>query len=200
LDHHADVNLSWGELNESPLHIAAERWDVEMVELLVQQGADIHRRRADGRTPLTLAELQGNREVATWLLAHGAKDELAPLERFIAACAQGDRKHAEALLREDSHLGGQIQKEHHLMMHIPAERGDVAVLETMLACGFDPNVKDGEGVTTLHKAAMAGRAEAVRVLLAHGASVNVLDGFVCGTPLLWAAYGWRGGHHGGAGD
>jgi len=36
--------------------------------------------------------------------------------------------------------------------------------------------------------------------LAHGASVNVLDGFVCGTPLLWAAYGWRGGHPGGAGD
>jgi hypothetical protein len=30
-----------------------------MVELLVQYGADIHRRRADGRTAHTLAELHG---------------------------------------------------------------------------------------------------------------------------------------------
>jgi ankyrin repeat protein len=70
----------------------------------------------------------------------------------------------------------------------------------MLACGFDPNVKDGEGVTTLHRAARAGRAEAVRVLLLHGASVNALDGFVRGTPLLWAADGWRRGDSGYGGD
>jgi hypothetical protein len=200
LDHNADVNLPWGELNEAPLHVAAQRWDVEMVELLVQLGAEIHRRRADGRTAHTLAELQGNSEVAAWLLAHGATDELGPLDRFVAACARGDRKRAEDLLRENPHLRDQMQKEHHLMMHIPAEQGDVPVLETMLACGFDPNVKDGEGVTTLHRAARAGRAEAVRVLLLHGASVNALDGFVRGTPLLWAADGWRRGDSGYGGD
>ena len=76
------------------------------------------------------------------------------------------------------------------MMHVPAERGDAAVLETMLACGFDPNVKDHDGVTSLHRAAMAGRAEAVRVLLAYGASVNALDGMFSATPLVWAAEGW----------
>jgi ankyrin repeat protein len=200
LDHGADVNLSWGELNESPLHIAAQRWDVAMVELLVQLGADIHGRRADGRTAHTLAELQGNREVAAWLLAHGATDELAPLERFVAACAQGDRNRAEGLLQERPQLRAQIQKEHHLTLHIPAERGDVAVLETMLACGFDPNVKDGEGVTALHRAARAGRVGVVRVLLSHGALVDALDGFVCGTPLLWAADGWRQGQPEGAVD
>ena len=47
---------------------------------------------------------------------------------------------------------------------------------------------------------MAGRAEAVGVLLAHGASANALDGFICGTPLLWAAHGWSGGGPGAAGD
>ena len=146
LEHDADVNLSWGEMNEAPLHIAAQRWDVEMVESLVQRGADINRRRADGCTPHTLAELQGNREVAKWLLACGAKDELSPLQRFVAACTQDDRNHAEALLRDSPHLRDQLQKEHHLMLHYPAERGDAATLETMLACGFDPNIKDGEGV------------------------------------------------------
>ena len=60
----------------------------------------------------------------------------------------------------------------------------------MLACGFDPNVKDTDGVTALHRAAMAGRTEAVRVLLAYGASVNALDGMFSASPLVWASEGW----------
>jgi ankyrin repeat protein len=200
LEHGADVNLSWGELDDAPLHIAAQRWNARMVESLVQRGADIHRRRKDGRTAFALAELQGNREVAALLLAHGAKDDLSALDRFVAACARGDRPTAETMLRENPGLRGQLQTEHHLMTQVPAERGDAVVLETMLACGFDPNVKDGEGVTALHRAAMGGRAQAVRVLLAHDASVNALDGFVHGTPLVWAAHGWSQNAAGGAGD
>src|SRR5437762_8913506 len=57
-----------------------------------------------------------------------------------------------------------------------AERNDVGALEAMLACGFDPNRPDaGIGKTALHSAAMEGWPDAVRVLLAHGASVHVRD-------------------------
>jgi hypothetical protein len=63
----------------------------------------------------------------------------------------------------------------------------------MLASGFDPNAKDKDQVTPLHRAAMAGRAEAVRVLLAHGASVDNLDGMFSATPLVWAVEGWNHG-------
>jgi hypothetical protein len=45
---------------------------------------------------------------------------------------------------------------------------------------------------------MAGRADAVRVLLAYGAAVNALDGMFSATPLLWAAEGWRHGAAAGA--
>jgi hypothetical protein len=75
-------------------------------------------------------------------------------------------------------------------MHVPAERGDAAILDTMLACGFDPNAKDHDGVTALHRAAMAGRSEAARVLLSYGASVHALDGMFSATPLVWASEGW----------
>jgi hypothetical protein len=94
------------------------------------------------------------------------------------------------MLRTNPGLRGELGREHHLMMHVPAERGDAAALETMLTCGFDPNVKDNESVTALHRAAMAGRSEAVRLLLAHGASVNALDGMFSATPLVWATEGW----------
>jgi ankyrin repeat protein len=191
LEHGADPNLAWGDLQDAPIHIAAERWDVAMVEMLVAHGADIHRRRADGRTAHTLAELHGNREIAEWLLAHGARDERSPLERFVSACASGDRAAANAMLRDRPELRAELKPEHHLMMHVPAERGDAKVLETMLACGFDPNAKDKDNVTALHRAAMAGHVEAVKVLLAHGASVAAVDGMFAASPLVWATEGWR---------
>jgi ankyrin repeat protein len=198
LEHGADPNRVWAEPGDAPLHIAAQRWDVPMVELLVRHGADIHLRRRDGRTAHTLAALHGNQELAAWLLAHGAKDELSALDNFVSACTRGDQVRAVEMLRANPALRGQLQREHHLMMHVPAERGDLAALETMLTCGFDPNVKDNEGVTALHRAAMAGRSEAVRLLLAHGASVKALDGMFSATPLVWATEGWSHGSREGA--
>jgi ankyrin repeat protein len=191
LEHGADANLSWGELGDAPLHVAAERWDLPMVEALVAHGADIHRRRSDGRTAHTLAALHGNQEIAGWLLRHGAKNELSPLDNFVAACARGDRTTAEAMLGARPELRTELRDEHHLLMHVPAERGDSKVLETMLACGFDPNARDHDSVTALHRAAMAGRPEAVRVLLGHGASVDALDGMFAANPLVWATEGWN---------
>ena len=195
LEHGADPNLAWSEFGDGPLHIAAERWDVPMVESIVRHGGDIHQRRADGRTAYTIAALHGNQAVADWLLAHGARDELSMLDQFVSACARGDRTRAEEVLRARPNLRGELGKEHHLLMHVPAERGDAAILETMLACGFDPNVKDHDGVTALHRATMRGRVEAVRVLLAGGAAVNALDGMFSGTPLVWASHGWRNNPH-----
>ena len=87
-------------------------------------------------------------------------------------------------------LRDELRTEHHLMLLVPAERGDIKVLETMLDCGFDPNTRDHDGVTPLHQAAMAGKPDTVRVLLSGGASVNALDGMFAGTPLVWACEGW----------
>jgi len=198
LEHGADPDLVWAEIGDAPLHIAAQRCGVAVVELLVSHGADIHQRRADGRTAHTLAALHGNHEIAAWFLRHGARDELSTLERFIAACACGDGANARAMLTAYPDLRGELRPEHHLMMQVPAERGDSKVLETMLDCGFDPNAKDRDGVTSLHRAAMAGRADAVRVLLSHGASVNALDGMFAATPLVWTSEGWSHGPRAGA--
>jgi ankyrin repeat protein len=193
LEHGADPNLAWGDDNEGPLHVAARRWNLELVELLVTHGADVMKRRGDGRTPHTLAEMNGNHDIAIWLLAHGAVDELSPLERFAAACARGDRAQAEAMLAREPHLRGDLRHEHHLMLHRQAESGHATVLDTMLACGFDPAVADKDNVTPLHRAAMSGHVDAVRVLLSHGAPVNALDGMFSATPLVWAVEG-RGSH------
>jgi ankyrin repeat protein len=198
VEHGANVNLAWGEFGEASLHVAARRWDVPMVELLVRHGADIHLRRADGRTAHALAALHGNEPVAAWLLANGAKDDSSLLDRFVSACATGDGERAREMLLAQPGLRNELRVEHHLLTHAPAEFGKAEVLETMLTCGFDPNAKDKDGVTALHRAAMAGRVEAVRVLLAHDASVHNLDGMFSATPLVWATEGWGHDPHLGA--
>jgi ankyrin repeat protein len=189
LEHGADPNRAWGPEGEAPLHVAARRWDVPMAELLVQHGADPMRRRADGYTPHTLAELHGNREIAARLLALGATEELSPVERFVAACARADRAAADAMLNARPGLRDELRPEHHLMLHRPAEAGHAAVLETMLACGFAPDARDRDKVTPLHRAAMGGHPDAARVLLAFGADVNAKDGMFAATPLVWAVEG-----------
>ncbi len=189
LAHGADANLPWGPDQEAPLHVAARRWDVAMVELLLKHGADPARRRADGYTPHSLAELHGNRDIAVSLLAHGATNELSPLDQLIAAAARADRVAADDLLRQHRNLTHELRHEHHLMLHRPAESGNADALAVMLERGFDPHAKDKDGVTALHRAAMAGQPEAVKVLLVFGAPVDALDGMFAAPPLIWAVEG-----------
>jgi ankyrin repeat protein len=189
LEHGADANLAWGTDGEAPLHVAARRWDVAMADLLLGHGADVHARRADGRTPHALAALHGNEAVAARLLAAGASDELSPLDRFVAACARGDRDAGLRMLDERPSLRDELRAEDHLRLHGPAESGDARVLEAMLACGFEVDARDKDGVTPLHRASMGGHPEAARLLLAAGADVNSIDGTFAATPLVWAVEG-----------
>ena len=92
-------------------------------------------------------------------------------------------------------MQSELTEDHYIAFHQAAERGDTRALAAMLACGFDPNRPDaGIGKTVLHSAAMEGWPEAVRLLLAHGASVTIRDREFNGQPLIWAAEGSRSDH------
>jgi ankyrin repeat protein len=117
---------------------------------------------------------------------------VSPVDRLVAACSRGDRATRDALLADDPGLRDAITSEHYAAFYRAAERNDTRALETMLECGFDPNRGDDSiGKTALHAAAMEGWPEAVRVLLAHGASVSVRDREFKAQPLLWAVEGSR---------
>ena len=194
LAHGADPDPVFAANGETPLHSVAADWDVALAEELVHRGADIARPRADGRTPYAVAELNGNREVAAWLVSQGAPAELSDADRLVSACSRGDRAAAGAMLDAHPELRRAIGPEHYAAFYRAAERNDTNALETMLGCGFDPDRADESiGKTALHAAAMEGWPDAVRVLLAHGASVTVRDREFKAQPLIWAAEGSRTG-------
>jgi hypothetical protein len=67
------------------------------------------------------------------------------------------------------------------------------VVEFLLDCGVDPAESRGNG-TMLHYAALGGHPDIVRILIAHGAPIDVKDDQYRATSLRWALHGW--GHRG----
>src|SRR5258706_9680007 len=121
----ADPNAVFAERGETSLHVVARAWDVPLAEAMVAKGADIERKRADGRTPYAVAELNGNRAVADWLLAQGADPELSEVDRLVAACSLGRRAAADALLARNPGLREAITHDHYIAFHHSAEHGDL---------------------------------------------------------------------------
>lgn len=67
-------------LGRTPLHYAVRNHRVDMLDLLLEFGADLNARDTTGMTPLHIAAWMGLKEETQWLLAHGA--ELEPLDQF----------------------------------------------------------------------------------------------------------------------
>ncbi|HXI38918.1 MAG TPA: ankyrin repeat domain-containing protein [Bryobacteraceae bacterium] len=65
-------------------------------------------------------------------------------------------------------------------------KGDAARVKALLAQGADVNAKSPYGATGLFFAADRGNVEIIRILLDHGANVNVKDTFYGATALSWA--------------
>lgn len=165
---------------ETPLHAAARNWDAAMIDLLLAYGADPHVPRRDGRTALTLALVNGRLSAADALRRAGAVEALSPPEQFLAACFRGDR--AEALrLRDPAVIAA------HPTLLAEAV-GNLPALETLLACGCDPQATDHLGATPLHWAAFHGHVAAVRLLIAHGAPLDLRDRTYQSLPLGWCHY------------
>lgn len=73
--------------------------------------------------------------------------------------------------------------------------GRSEVVQFLLEKGIDADWRNGDGQTGLHWATYGQHVEVVRLLLRHGARVDVRDGAFDGTPLDWALHGWSGTSH-----
>ena len=75
LEHGSFVNIPDNTLGNCELHLAAMRGSEEMMEQLIEAGADVNARNHEGKTPLDLALYYGHTRLAYDLLANGASDE-----------------------------------------------------------------------------------------------------------------------------
>lgn len=187
--HGADPNVRCGPERETALH-AAVRNDqlLPVVSSLIARGADVHARRADGRSAWQLAYRAGRLDVLKELVAKGAKEEeTTPMDQLLHACAVGDFDRARAL--SSAALLESVEPEdlEYLTAAVTSNRDEVVL--AFLAAGFSATHAVPGGATLLHYAAIAGNAALVETLIAHGASLDVKDDEHWSSPLGWACFG-----------
>jgi len=142
---------------DGPIIDATKRGDIEEVQALIQQGADVNEAYGDGMTALHWAAERGDLRVAEVLIAAGASVEAG------------------------TRIG------HYTPLHIAAKAGRPEVVAALIEAGVDVNVATtNSGATPLHLAASAGSADVIRLLVQHGADVNSGDGAAGQTPLMFA--------------
>lgn len=141
-----EARISEGNLLRTPLMLAALEGHMEVVTFLVEEGADVNARDADGETPLCMAAGWGHEEVVAFLLSRGAD-------------ARTSNRHGSTPLHEASCEG-----------HLRIVR---LLLHTLGGRGLDD--ADEEGRTALWLACHYGRTEVVRALLLAGASHAIPD-------------------------
>lgn len=168
----------------TPLHVAVLRGHVPLVRLLLQRGASAGAADGAGRTPLHEAAWHGHSQVAELLLRRGApatarsRAGLTPLHW---AAALGRTLLAARLMGAPGAGPAAEDARGWTAVHWAAAGGRLPVLELLAERG-------GAGLDgALLVAAAAGRAAALRLLLACGARVDARDGV--GTTALGIAAG-----------
>ncbi|XP_074990992.1 protein phosphatase 1 regulatory subunit 12C isoform X7 [Calonectris borealis] len=180
----------------SALHQACIDENMEVVQFLVESGADVNQADNEGWTPLHVAASCGYRHIAQYLLEHGAdvaavtSDGELPLEvaedegleallraevaRRGVDVAAAKRAEEERMLRDTRRWldAGEIRDARHpatgaSALHVAAAKGYIEVMRLLLQAGYDPDVRDKDGWTPLHAAAHWGVEEACRLLAEH---------------------------------
>jgi len=163
---------------------------LQVIQLLVAHGADINGLckqhwllgRIEGLTPLQVAERNGAKSIAEYLLARGATDNRTPVDYLIGACWREDEQAVRALIPVP------LLPRDHGNVATAARSGRLKVVELMLDAGFDIEARsDDLDATPLGYAATTGDAPMVELLLARGARQGISNKYG-GTPVSAAVY------------
>jgi ankyrin repeat protein len=173
LDGGAEIDATGFPANNegaTPLIYAAWADQVPLVELLLARGANREARSHRGERAMDQAARHGNRGVVEALIAAGDSFTFSHLLQA------GLTERAARLLDADPALLTRRDPDGSLPLHQvvgPENRYDPDLLRLLIARGADIAARDGRGRTALHCALDAERPQAVTLLLAYGAGVDI---------------------------
>ncbi len=201
LERGADPNIRDDGDRAYPLHFAAERGNMPVVQLLVEHGADpvgagtTHELDVLGWA--VCFDYAFHLDVARYLLAHGAH-----LSWFTAA-AMGEVSALRDLARGGTDVNARMDQTnlHRTALHLAVAKKQPAALAAIIDAGANLNLEDAAGLTPLDTAALRGDETMSAQLVEAGAALTLPAAIILGRRddverLLRADPGL----HGGAGE
>ncbi|WP_353280158.1 ankyrin repeat domain-containing protein [Wolbachia endosymbiont (group A) of Phasia obesa] len=166
------------QLRLTPLHYAVLSGR-EMVELLIEKGANINMVSEDGPTLLHYAAaFSDKREVVELLIKEGAnvdavnKVKNTPLH---AAALSGKREVVEFLIEKGANINA-VNESKNTPLHAATLSGKREVVELLIGEGAHIDAIDDNGNTPLSWAAEHSQKGVIESLLEKGANIDVIDG------------------------
>ncbi|KAL8644482.1 MAG: hypothetical protein Q9226_007740 [Calogaya cf. arnoldii] len=165
-----------------PLHIAVDRGPIDMVRLLVAQGADVDtttpNNSADpGLRPLHIAVKKGRLAIVVYLLSQNANIEARCRQQktpLIWAARRQDPEILQYLLDKGARVD-QSDKFQIAALHHAAEARQPANLRLIIDSGADIMARDEYGRMALHLASSSGTIECIDILVDNGVDVDATD-------------------------
>ncbi|GAB9475896.1 hypothetical protein Gpo141_00012972 [Globisporangium polare] len=169
----ANVNAAMGD-GVTPLHHAALHGSMELAELLLNAGAGAETCAGESHmSPLHLAALRGDVAMIEILVGSGAQtdsESAVGTMPFYTAAQHGHLDAVKLLTGVDTQW-----KERKSPIHVVTANGFTDVLKFLIAEGVDVDLRDEYGLTPLCVAVVSDQVDALHVLIAAGANVNVLN-------------------------
>ena len=147
----ADVNLADNKTKKTPLHHAMILCDLDLIELLLEKGANPNAKDCEMITPLHLACRNGDNKIVKLLIKHGAD-----------------------LVAQDQKIGSEYEP-----IFWAYEANNMGVVETLIKAGVKLDVKNELGKTPLHLSCEQMDTKTIKLLLEKGADANAenCDGY-----------------------
>jgi ankyrin repeat protein len=179
----ADVDAA-NRYGVRPLHVAIEAGDAALAGVLLAAGADAEALDRAGETPLMLAARVGDAALARALLEHGAavdaRESAFGQTALMLAARAGHVETARVLLEAGAAVDAQTEPEAPPRFIPPSEapaglsRG-TGIIRAGWPEGRGKRFPAGGSKTPLNYAARDGHLEVARLLVAHGASLELAD-------------------------
>uniref|UniRef100_A0A3P9AHQ3 Ankyrin repeat and FYVE domain containing 1 n=1 Tax=Esox lucius TaxID=8010 RepID=A0A3P9AHQ3_ESOLU len=165
---------------QSPLHLAASWGLEEVVQCLLEFGANVNTQDAEGRAPIHVAISNQHNVIIQLLISHpdirlNVRDRQG-MTPFACAMTHKNNKAAEAILKREPGAAEQVDNKGRNFLHVAVQNSDIESVLFLISVQANVNsrVQDSAKQTPLHLAVQAGSEIIVRNLLLAGAKVNEL--------------------------
>ncbi len=176
--HNLDPNMVVDDKDNNLLHLAVKFGHANIVQIILDQGADINISNEAGDSAIMIASASGSANVVQRLLNTGAMPDLdnSNGETALMLAAQNGNADVVKILLDNKEEGGVNfdfkNKDGNTSLILAVQKtGNVSVVEQLLAAGADPNLSNDNGDTPLGLATQLGNSKMVELLVAYKAIV-----------------------------